>query len=297
VAARRWLCRPRRGEDSTMIGHCTSGRRNIRLVACDIDGTLVSRHELLTPEAYLAKRICDERGVFFTLATGRVSSSAELVARDLGVTAPVITNGGAAIKVPGKEYVRVLVIERDAACRAIEVGRRHGAERYIYTGEQYLTETPGEHVAPYSQGIGIPIHPVKDLCEHATDGAMSVVLRFNPAGDDTDEEVSSLLGELRDVALGGFRVSRSLRHMIEVAHPAAGKGEALKTLAAYLGVRIEETLAVGDSIGDLEMLDAAGIGVLVANAPPEILSPGRRVTKGAFSAGVLEAVRTYVSGE
>jgi Cof subfamily protein (haloacid dehalogenase superfamily) len=265
----------------------------IRLVAVDIDGTLLEKDHSLSEHARLAKKLCDDAGVFFTLATGRVSASAEKVASDLGVTVPVISNGGAAIKLPGGRYLRELVVPRDAAIRAIEAGRRHGVERYIYAGEAYLTETPGAFVGHYGQGLGIPIEVVPDLTAFVSGGALSIVFRVDPASDDMDERITALATDLIGIAHGEYRVDRSMEHLIEVLHPVAGKGEALKALAQLLDLDVSECLAIGDSLGDLDMLDVAGKGVLVNNAAPAIRGD-RVLTSEGYSRGVLEAVRRFV---
>jgi HAD superfamily hydrolase (TIGR01484 family) len=267
----------------------------IRLVAVDIDGTLLEKDHSISEHARLAKKICDDAGVFFTLATGRVSASAERVASEMGVTAPVIANGGAAIKLPGGNYLRELVVPKEAAIRAIVAGRRHGVERYVYAGENYLTETPGPFVGPYGNGLGIEIIHVDDLTEYVNEGALSIVFRVDPTAPDLEKRIGGLLEELREQSHGEYRADRSMEHLIEVLHPTAGKGEALKALAGLLSVDISECLAIGDSLGDIDMIDAAGRGVLVSNASPGIRG-NRVMTHEAYSKGVLEAVRRFVLG-
>ena len=75
----------------------------------------------------------------------------------------------------------------------------------------------------------------------------------------------------------GFTVAASEKHNIEVFSPAAGKGNALRRLAAHLGIPFERTIAIGDSANDISMIRAAGLGLAVANAWPILLENADRV--------------------
>ncbi len=268
----------------------------IKLVAVDIDGTLLDKDHIVGASARLAKRICDERGVVFTVATGRVSTSAEVVARELGIAAPFIANGGAAIKVAGGPYLRVLSIPGDAARRALVTGRRFPVERYAFTGEKYVTETPCPATRPYSKGLSIPIEPVADLVEETAAGAICLVMRASVLDPGYPQVVDNLKAELEAASGGEFRVEKSLPHLLEVLHRDASKGEALRALCGILDIPVEGSLAIGDGFGDIDMIDAAGTGVLVANAGPDLSGGSRKRTRASYADGVLEAVRTFVLG-
>ena len=272
-------------------------RHAIKLVAVDIDGTLLDRDHIVGPSARLAKKICDARGVVFTVATGRVSTSAEVVARELGITAPFIANGGAAIKMPQGPYLRVLSIPGEAARRAVAAGRRYSVERYAFTGERYVTETPCPETLPYSRGLSIPIEPVPDLVAATSGGAICLVLRASILEPGYEQVVDRLKAELEAASAGEFRVEKSLPHLLEVLHRDASKGGALRTLCRILDIPVEDSLAIGDGFGDIDMIDAAGTGVLVANAHPSLTGGSRKRTQASYSDGVLEAVRAYVIGD
>jgi len=269
----------------------------VRLVAVDIDGTLLDKDHVVGPSARLAKRICDEQGVLFTVATGRVSTSAEVVACELGITAPFIANGGAAIKVARGPYLRVLSIPGAAARRALVTGRRFSVERYAFTGERYVTETPCPAILPYSKGLNIPIEPVPDLIEATGAGAICLVMRASVLDPVHRQVVDSLKAQLEEVSGGEYRVEKSLPHLLEVLHRDASKGEALRALCRILDIPVESSLAIGDGFGDIDMIDAAGTGVLVANADPGLSGGSRKRTRASYADGVLEAVRTFVLGE
>jgi hypothetical protein len=269
----------------------------VRLVAVDIDGTLLDKHHMIGESARLAKKICDTRGVAFTVATGRVSTSAEVVACELGITTPLIANGGATIKMPGGPYLRVLALPGEAARRAIMAARRYPVERYVFTGECYVTETLCEETLPYSQALGIPIKEVRDLVQATTGGAISLVLRANRFEPGHEQLADRLKAEIEALSAGEFRVEKTLPHLLEVLHRGASKGEALRALCDMLTVPLASSMAIGDGFGDIDMIDAAGIGVLVANAHPSLSGGSRKRTRASHADGVLEAVRAFVLGE
>jgi len=268
----------------------------VRLVAVDIDGTLLDEAHMIGESARLAKKICDDCGVAFTVATGRVSTSAEVVACELGITTPVIANGGATIKVPGGPFLRVLWIPDEAARRAILAARRYPVERYAFTGERYVTETLCRETLPYSRALGIAIEEVADLIQATNGGAVNLVLRANRYEPGHEQLVDRLKAELEETSAGEFRVEKSLPHLLEVLHRGASKGEALRALCEMLAVPLASSMAIGDGFGDIDMIDAAGTGVLVANAHPSLSGGSRKRTRASHADGVLEAVRAFVLG-
>ena len=106
--------------------------------------------------------------------------------------------------------------------------------------------------------------------------------------------IDQLLDELAPLYQGKIIVSKSKPQFLEFAHIQATKGQALAFLAAHFGVRREEIMAVGDGYNDLDMLDYAGLGVVVANAREEIKKYADYVTAAPYGDGVVEALEKFV---
>jgi hydroxymethylpyrimidine pyrophosphatase-like HAD family hydrolase len=170
-------------------------------------------------------------------------------------------------------------------------------ERYAFTHRGYVTDTPCPETLPYSQGLGIPIDEVPDLVEATCEGVISLVFRSSHSDPDHERLADRLKAEIETLSEGEFRVEKSLPHLLEVLHCGASKGEALRALCSLLEVPLESSMAIGDGFGDIAMIDAAGTGVLVANAHPSLSGGLRKRTRAPYAEGVLEAVKTFVLGE
>jgi hypothetical protein len=106
--------------------------------------------------------------------------------------------------------------------------------------------------------------------------------------------VDELKAELDPIYKGKITVSKSKPHFLEFAHIEATKGNALAFLAAHFGIKREEVIAVGDGYNDLDMLDYAGLGVVVANARDEIKKFADYVTSAPYGDGVVEVLEKFV---
>jgi HAD superfamily hydrolase (TIGR01484 family) len=108
--------------------------------------------------------------------------------------------------------------------------------------------------------------------------------------------LDQLSAELRPKYAGRVHISKSKPFFLEFSHPEATKGHALAALAEFYGIKREEVIAIGDSFNDLEMIEYAGLGVMVANAREELKSLADYVTKANNGAGVVEVIEKFVLG-
>ena len=88
----------------------------------------------------------------------------------------------------------------------------------------------------------------------------------------------------------------SVPNNIEINAPAANKGAGLKFIAQYLEIPVSATMAFGDGLNDIAMIKAAGIGVAMGNAAPEVLAAADHVTEDCDHDGVAEGIKTFCRG-
>jgi len=266
-----------------------------RLIVCDLDNTLLGSDRRLDPELPQLIRRARERGIGFTLATGRVYASAVKYARRLGLELPLITNSGAVIAAPsGSVVLRQLELPRAVTCRLLAETREQGALRYLHVGGRVYAEYPSPENERYAAVLEIPFTYVGDLAQwftQAAEPAVALVVRFTGGDVPAVTAAARLAARESRRFKGTVSVIRALPYLVEFLHPQASKGQALRFLADHLGVPREKILALGDSEGDLDMLTAAGTGILVRNAPEELHSLADRVTAGAAAEGVKEVLR------
>lgn len=268
----------------------------IRLVAIDLDDTLLRDDLTISPHTQDVLKRVREMGIAMTLATGRMFPAAKPYAEMLGFDIPLITYQGALVKNAfSGEVVYYRPLSEEVARRVIAFGRAKNVQVNYYLDDRLYVEriTPeGEH---YSSLAGVPFNQVPDLERLLVEGPPTKLLVIAE-----EAMIDSYLAELREILeREGLEahLTRSKPRYLEVSHPEATKGFALRELAARLKVKREEVMAFGDSFNDLEMLEFAGIGVAVANARPEVRRCARYVTSSNNDDGVAEALERFILDE
>ena len=262
--------------------------RKYRWIALDLDDTLLGPDRMVGPRARDAVRLVQDNGGLAVLATGRPYASAEAFARQLGLTGPVIANSGAVIGRPGGTLIRELFLDPDLVGEALDDAASRNLVAYVYTRGRTAATREHDDTARYARILDIPI-AVDDRPD--VRGVYVVCLRVPPGDGDRIE------AELRDRLGSRAIVLRSLPSLIEILPRGATKGEALKHLAGLCDLSMGQLVAVGDGPGDLDMLEAAGFGVLVANAPEPLWERADAVTEAPYDGGVLEVVRRLFTGQ
>jgi Cof subfamily protein (haloacid dehalogenase superfamily) len=267
---------------------------HVGLVALDLDGTCLDRHQQLHPRTQAAVQEAGRR-VPVVIATGRMYRSTLPWARRLGVRAPLLCYQGALVQaVPdpdpgdGLVYGRLIFtapLAGDVAVRAIAIARREGWHRQGYVDDTLLCEENRPEAWEYAGIGGVPIEFVSDLAAAVGGGSTKVVCVV----DDPEEAKrcrAVMSTELGDAA----RVTPSLPQFIEITNPDAGKASALRRLCAELGVDPGHAVAVGDAPNDIDMLEAVGFAVAVESAPEELLRHADCICPGPEAAGVADVL-------
>ena len=269
---------------------------NIKLVAIDLDDTLLRSDLTISEHTVTVLRQVRARGVVVTLSTGRMFSSARPFAEQLEFDVPLITYGGALVKNAGSgEVLYNRPLEPETARRVIRFARERKAQVNFYLLNGDEDELYAELITPWGEDYGrfsrVPFHRVPDLEELLQRGSPLKLLLIE------DEPVADrCLLELRDLLGEQVHLAKSKPRFVEVDHPEANKGRALQELAAWLQVERSQILAVGDNYNDMEMLEFAGLGIAVANAPPEVQKRAGHVTASNDEDGVAQALERFVLG-
>lgn len=256
----------------------------VRLLACDLDGTLVGPGDKGIQEAQQVVEICRERGIAFTIATGRVFGAVENYLSRLGVDGPIIANGGALVAALGQDPIMQRTLEPGDAHRIAAFLRPLGMPFYFIAGKDMYTEWQGPETKQYSAAISYDISLVSSLDELDL-SPTQVVVRV-PA-----EIAGRYVALFSEQFACGATVMLSLPHLIEFQSKGVSKAAALAFLAGRLGIAREEVLAIGDGLNDLDMLAWAGKSACVCNARPEVAASVSEVATLPFSEGVLEIIK------
>ncbi|HEV2114814.1 MAG TPA: Cof-type HAD-IIB family hydrolase [Terriglobales bacterium] len=275
----------------------------IRLLAIDIDGTLLNS-QFQIPSANLeALRHAHEAGVEIILVTGRRHTFALPIAQQLGFDLWLISSNGAVTRsLSGELFHRDLL--------PVATARQLVAAMREYRGNTVLTfdtETKGALVLERMDELTGSIQRWLEKNMQFIDFVVPIekALVSDPVQAmfcGTIERMRGALQTLADSGLGEritvLRTEYPLRDLciVDVLNQDCSKGHALERWASYRGIPREQVMAIGDNYNDIEMLVFAGIPVIMGNASPELRGRGWMVTGLHDEAGVATAVEQVLSG-
>lgn len=236
--------------------------KKIRLIAVDMDGTLLNHEGKLTERTIKAAKAAMEKGAKFVLSSGRMPEALKAFAGELSVNAPCVCfNGGAAIDVfTGEVYYKTPVpmeLARDIAKTAESMNLYiHAFIRGGYIAPEY-----NEKTAKYEQLTTVKATVINGkVSENLTEEPMKILVL------DTPEGAEKALPVLQEKFRGRAAIMRSQKHLIECVDKNTSKAGALEHLIQTLGINRDETIAFGDGQNDLEMLRWAGESYVMDNA-------------------------------
>lgn len=273
-------------------------RRDIKIVALDLDGTLLDDQKRLSQRNENALRRCLAQGIHIVPTTGRTWDGIPEEIRTLpGLRYTITTNGAVVEDVVEHKIIRERKLTNEQTLRLTALGDSFQAMYDAYIEGRGITELRFiEHLEDY--GISLEIQElvkktrdvVPDIYEHVrASGKTSEKVNYFFKDLQMREKARQTLAEYKDIV-----VSSSIYNNLEINASGATKGNAIWSLADYLGVDRLQTLACGDGENDITMIRQAGIGVAMENASKELKQLADHVTLTNNKDGVAEAIERFV---
>ena len=262
-----------------------------RLVAFDLDGTLVGKALEIRPRVVQAVAAMRERGVQGCIVTGRMYRAALPFARHLRFTAPIICYQGAAVIDSETDDVLQDIPLPNAEALAVErYARENGLHVQLYANDRYYAEELNRWVELYAQISGVQPVIVPSLQrQFETWAATKACIIAEP------EVILEHLPRMQALLAGRAYVTRSIAYFLEVMNARVNKGRSLEIVASHLNIPMSDVMAIGDSWNDAPLLEAAGLGVAMGSAPAELRAVADEVVTGDVEAdGVAEALERFV---
>lgn len=264
----------------------------IRLLALDLDGTILADLHTITPRTQATIKAAVEQGVYVSIATGREYDITHKFVQMLGLTTPTICcQGGLIYNGHTGETLSLEGLSVPLAHQLIDLARVRRLALHLYLGE---TRSYTEAATPLSRevfvAVGAAINEVSDLKEVIISPPVKGLI-VHPA-----EEADALVAELQTAMNAHLTIIRSHPILIEITSAVVSKGRALETLANYFGVPQSEVMAIGDQDNDIEMIAWAGLGVAMGNASAGAKAVADVIAPPLSEEGAAWAIEKFILG-
>ena len=283
---------------------CSFSTMPYRLLALDIDGTLVTDDRVVTERTVTAIGLAVKKGVWVTLCTGRSISTSRPVAEQVQLNAPLILNGGALLyDISHSQPLYACNLEKTLALEAVYHLRAVQCHPIVYSPlpdcRYFYYDHPNRENAAFLEYLRRNPERaclIPDVTAALREDAAYIVVT------DRNERIRSLAPALEEclremrITLEVSPINREYCHLT-VAPYGISKGSGLRMLAHRLGISLCDTIAVGDNLNDLDLLDTAGLGVAMGNAVPETKAHANYVTASNNEDGVAEVIERFILNE
>ncbi|MDR2600534.1 MAG: Cof-type HAD-IIB family hydrolase [Oscillospiraceae bacterium] len=270
-----------------------------RLIASDMDGTLLNNNHELTDRTRRAIIKTVEAGVMFVVATGRPFSNVgiireifDTVNNGAGIDMPfIVYNGAAAFMGKSEKQLFEEYLDFDLACEAFSIGQKLDIPQIVWTGPQLWANRISEETNNYHcfcKGLDMKI--ISDLAEikDEVSGVSKVLWISEP------NRIKKLGYEMSDHFGYKLNCFSSMPIFLEFVSANAGKGIALAEICKLYDISSSEVIAVGDAYNDVSMMDFAGFSVAVENAPEDIKEICDYITLSNENDGVADLIEKFI---
>ena len=281
--------------DENFVKPAATEPTRIQLLVLDIDGTIAGESNEIRQPVLRAIQAAKEQGVQVAIATGRMYRSALRFHREVGSTLPLVAYQGAWIQDPDTQQLhRHWPVSKQTSIQLLDYFEqpqlRSLLSVHFYINDQlYVRElTPETQI--YSERSGIEPLPVGDLRQVLTHEPTKVLA----LSDDT-AVIDQLIGSLRQqYTPAELYLTKSVATFFEATNPSVNKGTGVRYLAELLGLQAANVMTIGDNFNDIEMLEYAGIGVAMGDAPSDVKAVAQWVAPSVEQDGAAAAIEEFV---
>ncbi|MEG0034944.1 MAG: HAD-IIB family hydrolase [Bacilli bacterium] len=236
--------------------------KQIRMVLCDIDNTLIVRHKILTSRAKEAIKLIKASGAYFGIASGRSLEEIKRMMNRWGIEQPDILiglNGSALYDGIHKKEYNYFLLKREWIHEIIDLMSVFDSNPLIYLNDQIICREMDEIVKRSSESAEMKVVISKEKKDFYSQENAKIMFRVN------EDEMSEIESYLEERASPFYYAFKSQKTMIEFSDKRVSKAYALAEICEKLEVPINEVITFGDTTNDNAMLVTSGIGVCMCN--------------------------------
>ncbi len=260
-----------------------------RLIAIDLDGTLLTPQKEITPRTYQALCQATEEGMTIVIATGQTLQVLRHVCARLPLSAPqIIENGAIIADIDSGAVLHERLLPTEYILPALETLRALGLYRGYHTFQGVYVDQDTPRARNWYRP---PIQPPVEVADVASIYPQPCIKIVGIGEADTLRDKRR---ELERIFENKLYVTQSSFDLLEILHPEVSKGNALREIAADLSIAPEEVVAIGDNHNDIGMLRFAGFGVAMGNAHTEVKAAADFVTLSNAEDGVAVVIEEMI---
>ncbi len=286
-----------------------------KLVAVDLDGTMLNQYGIVTQNTKNTIKRTIEKGIDVIIASGRPIDSIKTIAKEIGSEKYFIAGNGALIyDIPKEQIIYDKQLSKQKVLEIMKICEENSISYNLYTKETILAKALKYNVLYYQkenlkkqENEQTKISIIKNLYEYVEKNDENKYLKITIC-DDNKSIFQSIIKKLRKVdEIEVLDVSHMSRKTIkqgteeinieyyytEITSKNVDKWEAIKYLSQKLGINSEEIIAIGDNINDKKMIEEAGMGIAMGGSTPVITQVANYVTTSNEEEGVAKALEKF----
>ena len=263
--------------------------RSISAVLTDVDGTLLTKDKVLTERALGAVKSLRERGIIFTITSGRPPFGMRALVEPLGLTMPMAAFNGAVIALPDLSILDERQLPGYLVPALIDMIQAHGLDIFLFrSNDWYVRSLDVPHASREASIIQRP-PVVASNFESVLTGVVKVV-----GVSDDHPRVTACEAAVQKQFGTHVSAACSQPYYLDVTHPSANKGVVIERLSRYLKIPMDRIAVLGDQASDVLMFRKSGLSIAMGNASDEVKRQATFVTTSFGEEGFANAVEQFI---
>lgn len=242
--------------------------KDIKLVAIDIDGTLVDNNLVVSKNTIDIIKNLKDRDIEVSLVTGRAYAGAKMILDQMEISLPVICHNGGKVVLEDGKIIGNKKFPISSVREVVEYGKKNELYMKAFIDDTFYVTTDNELSKGFSRNYSTNYKVVDNFIENIVDDINLLILFY-------DRNVKDL-NRFQDLEV---EVTTSMPYVIELIPKGVSKAWGLKELKRHLSIKREEILAIGNGFNDLSMLEFAGTGIAMKNSDPLLLNRFSTISK------------------
>ena len=261
----------------------------ISLVVSDVDGTLIDQNKKLTDRTKAAVQKLRDAGILFTVTSARPPFGLKAIANSLKLQYPIGSFNGGVISSPDGKLIDRIPLDSATIPEIIATIESYSLDIWLYSDRHwYLKDPKGFHVDHHRDTIQFEPTAIESY-----DDIEEEIIKIIAASSDF-EGVAQCTTTLQKKFENSLSATRSQAYNLDITHPRANKGNAVKQIAQHLNIPIAETITIGDSYNDIEMFAISEASIAMGNADLEVQQKATYVTSDHADEGFANAIERFV---